>query len=144
MANSAFNVPVPVNEPVHDYAPGSTERKKLVKELKAARGIVKDIPMYIGGEEVRSGKKISMHPPHDHKHLLGYYHRGDKTHVKQAIEAALKASASWAGMSWEHRASIFLKAADLISGPYRARLNAATMLGQSKNAYQAEIDSACE
>src|SRR5258706_2667709 len=144
MANSAFKVPVPVNEPVYDYAPGSAERKNLIKELKNARDVVKDIPMYIDGEEVRSGKKISMHPPHDHGHLLGHYHRGDKSHVQQAIEAALKARAAWAEMSWENRASIFLKAADLISGPYRAKLNAATMLGQSKNAYQAEIDAACE
>jgi 1-pyrroline-5-carboxylate dehydrogenase len=144
MANAAFKVPVPVNEPVYDYAPGSAERKALVKELASARKEVKDIPMYIGGEEVRSGNTISMHPPHDHHHLLAHYHRGDKTHVKQAIEAALKARASWAEMSWEQRASIFLKAADLIAGPYRAKLNAATMLGQSKNAYQAEIDSACE
>ena len=144
MANSVFKVPVPVNEPVYDYAPGSAERKHLVKELKSARGVVKDIPMYINGEEVRSGKKVSIHPPHDHKHLLGHYHRGDKNHIKQAIEAALKAQSSWAAMSWENRASVFLKAADLIAGPYRARLNAATMLGQSKNAYQAEIDAACE
>jgi 1-pyrroline-5-carboxylate dehydrogenase len=144
MANAAFKVPAPVNEPVLEYAPGSAERKALIKELSNARKVVKDIPMYIDGEEVRSGKTISMHPPHDHRHLLGHYHRGDKIHVKQAIEAALKARASWAEMSWEQRASIFLKAADLIAGPYRAKLNAATMLGQSKNAYQAEIDAACE
>ena len=144
MANSVFKVPAPVNEPVYDYAPGSAEKKSLVKELSNAREMVKDIPMFIGGEEVRTGKKISIHPPHDHSHLLGHYHKGDKSHVKQAIEAALKARASWAEMSWENRASVFLKAADLIAGPYRAKLNAATMLGQSKNAYQAEIDAACE
>ena len=144
MANAVFQVPVPVNETVLDYAPGSSERKKLSDELRRARDEVKDIPMYIGGEEIRSGKTIDIQPPHDRAHLLGHFHRGDKNHVKQAIDAALKAKASWAEMSWEQRASIFLKAADLIAGPYRAKLNAATMLGQSKNAYQAEIDAACE
>jgi 1-pyrroline-5-carboxylate dehydrogenase len=144
MADAIFQVPPPVNETVLDYAPGSVERKKLSDELHRARNEVKDIPMYIGGEEVRSGKTIEIHPPHDRAHLLGHFHRGDKSHVKLAIDAAMKAKESWAAMSWESRAAIFLKAADLIAGPYRAKLNAATMLGQSKNAFQAEIDAACE
>jgi 1-pyrroline-5-carboxylate dehydrogenase len=144
MANALFQVPVPVNEPVLDYAPGSVERKKLTDELRRARTEVKDIPMYIGGEEIRSGKTIEIKPPHDTAHLLGHYHRGDKSHVKLAIDSAMKAKTAWAELGWENRASIFLKAADLIAGPYRARLNAATMLGQSKNAFQAEIDAACE
>jgi 1-pyrroline-5-carboxylate dehydrogenase len=100
--------------------------------------------MYIGGEEVRSGKTVSIHPPHDHQHTLGHYHQGDKSHIEAAINAALNAKADWANMPWEQRAAIFLKAAELIAGPYRYKLNAATMLGQSKNAFQAEIDSACE
>jgi 1-pyrroline-5-carboxylate dehydrogenase len=100
--------------------------------------------MFIGGEEVRTGNKLRLSPPHDHKHTLGFFHEGDATHVEQAIQASLHAKGAWENLSWEHRAAIFLKAADLIAGPYRARMNAATMLGQSKSAYQAEIDSACE
>src|SRR6516225_4593847 len=100
--------------------------------------------MYIGAEEVRSGNKKRLAPPHDHKHTLGFYHQGDKSHVEQAINAAMAAKELWSNLSWENRASIFLKAADLLAGPYRNKINAATMLGQSKNAYQAEIDSACE
>lgn len=144
MANGFFNVPYPKNEPVLSYAPGSKERVALKKALEDARGRVADIPMYIGGDEVRTGKKKSLTPPHDHKHVLGYFHEGDRSHVEQAIEAALAAKELWANLAWEHRASIFLKAADLLAGPYRYKINAATMLGQSKNAYQAEIDSACE
>lgn len=142
--NGFFKVPSPVNEPVLNYAPGSKERSELQAALAAARSVELDIPMYIGKEHVRTGKKVRMAPPHDHKHTLGYFHQGDGSHVSQAIEAALAAKAQWEELPWEHRASIFLKAADLIAGPYRAKLNAATMLGQSKNAYQAEIDSACE
>ena len=144
MATGFFNVPSPVNEPVLDYAPGSPERKKLKAALQEMRSKQLDVPMYIGSEEVRTGNKKPMSPPHDHQHILGHYHFGDETHVKDAINAALGAKELWENMSWEMRASIFLKAADLIAGPYRARMNAATMLGQSKNAYQAEIDSACE
>ncbi len=144
MSKGFFNVPAPHNEPVKNYAPGSPERKELQAMLKTLRASQADIPMYIGGKEVRSGNKVRLAPPHDHKHTLGYFHKSDKKHVKQAIDAALKAKSDWENLSWEHRASIFLKAAELIAGPYRARLNAATMLGQSKNAYQAEIDSACE
>lgn len=142
--NGFFNVPVPVNEPVLNYAPGSKERNELKAALAAARAQVIDIPMYIGGQEIRSGKTMEIRPPHDHQHLLGNFHVSDAAHVTQAIEAALAAKPKWEALSWEQRAAIFLKAAELIAGPYRARLNAATMLGQSKNAYQAEIDSACE
>ena len=144
MTKGFFNVPAAINEPVKSYAPGTSEREELQKTLKQLRSIQVEVPMYIGGKEIKSGNKISMHPPHDHKHLLGHYHKSDKTHVKQAIDAALAAKPTWEALSWEHRAAIFLKAADLIAGPYRAKLNAATMLGQSKNAYQAEIDAACE
>jgi 1-pyrroline-5-carboxylate dehydrogenase len=144
MSNGFFNVPYPKNEPVLSYAAGSKERIALQQALKAARTAVADIPMYIGDEEIRTDNKHPLSPPHDHKHVLGYFHEGDRTHVEQAIEASLAAKELWSNLSWEHRASIFLKAADLLAGPYRARINAATMLGQSKNAYQAEIDAACE
>lgn len=139
-----FKVPTPVNEPVLNYAPGSAERTALKAALAQARSTQVDIPMYIGGNEVRTYKTVRLAPPHDHKHTLGVFHQGDKSHVTQAIEAALAAKSKWENLPWEQRAAIFLKAADLIAGPYRAKLNAATMLGQSKNAYQAEIDSACE
>ena len=139
-----YQVPFPKNEPVLSYAPNSSERALLKKALADARNKELDIPMYIGAEEVRTGNKKRIAPPHDHKHTLGYYHAGDKSHVEQAINSALAAKDLWAGLSWESRASIFLKAAELLAGPYRYKMNAATMLGQSKNAYQAEIDSACE
>ncbi|SMB87812.1 delta-1-pyrroline-5-carboxylate dehydrogenase [Hymenobacter roseosalivarius DSM 11622] len=144
MANGFFNVPTPINEPVKGYAPGSKERAELQQALRDLKQQQVDIPMYIGGQEVRSGKTKTISPPHDHKQVLGQFHEGDGTHVTQAIEAALAARRDWAELPWEHRAAIFLKAAELLAGPYRARLNAATMLGQSKNAYQAEIDAACE
>lgn len=144
MATGFFNVPTPSNEPVLDYAPGSEERKKLKAALVEARAQQIDVPMYIGDQEVRTNDKKPMTPPHDHQHILGHYSAGDASHVKAAIDAAMAAKSAWADMGWEHRASIFLKAAELIAGPYRAKLNAATMLGQSKNAYQAEIDAACE
>ena len=144
MATGFFNVPTAKNEPIKSYAPGSAERKELQAKLAELRAEVRDIPMYIGHKEVRDGQKLSLHPPHDHQHLLGCYYRSSKAQVNEAIEAALSAREAWADLSWEHRASIFLKAAELIAGPYRAELNAATMLGQSKNAFQAEIDSACE
>ena len=144
MSNGFFVVPEPKNEPVLNYAPGSPERKKLQEALRELRAKEIDVPMYIGGEEVRTGNKKRMSPPHDHQHTLGHFHEGDASHVEQAIQAALNAKEQWEELDWAMRASIFLKAADLIAGPYRAKLNAATMLGQSKNAYQAEIDSACE
>ncbi|WP_018128430.1 L-glutamate gamma-semialdehyde dehydrogenase [Balneola vulgaris] len=144
MATGFFNVPPAINEPILSYAPGSPERKELQEALKEARSKQVDVPMYIGSELETTDNKKPMSPPHDHQHILGYFSEGDASHVKQAIDAALEAKADWAAMSWEHRASIFLKAAELIAGPYRAKMNAATMLGQSKNAFQAEIDSACE
>jgi 1-pyrroline-5-carboxylate dehydrogenase len=139
-----FHIPAPKNEPVLSYAPGSKERAALKKALEDARAQVIDVPMYIGAEEVRTENKKPLTPPHDHKHILGHFSEGDKSHVEQAINAAMAAKELWAGLSWENRASIFLKAADLLAGPYRYKINAATMLGQSKNAYQAEIDAACE
>ncbi|MGB4399485.1 MAG: L-glutamate gamma-semialdehyde dehydrogenase [Daejeonella sp.] len=144
MLKGFFNVPEPVNENVLDYSPGSKERSLLKEAIKDARSRLIDIPMVIDGKEVGTAKKIEIHPPHDHHHLLGTYALGEKKHVTDAINAALKAKTAWEEMAWEHRASIFLKAADLIAGPYRYKLNAATMLAQSKNAYQAEIDAACE
>jgi 1-pyrroline-5-carboxylate dehydrogenase len=144
MLKGFFNVPTPHNEPVKSYAPGSPERKELQAKLKELRAKQVDVPMYIGSEEVRTGNKKPMSPPHDHQHILGYFHEGDASHVEQAINAALGAKYAWENMEWEQRAAIFLKAADLLAGPYRAKINAATMLGQSKNAFQAEIDAACE
>jgi 1-pyrroline-5-carboxylate dehydrogenase len=144
MLKGFFNVPEPVNEPVLNYGPRSVERAALKAALDEARTQQVDIPMYIGAEQVRTGKTLEVRPPHDHKHLLGTYHEGDASHVHAAIDAALGAKVQWENLPWEQRAAIFLKAADLLAGPYRAKINAATMLGQSKNAYQAEIDAACE
>ncbi|HYF67759.1 MAG TPA: L-glutamate gamma-semialdehyde dehydrogenase [Ohtaekwangia sp.] len=144
MSNGFYNVPYPKNEPVLSYAPGSKERIALKKALEEARATKLDMPMYIGGEEIRTESKLPVSPPHDHKHILGYFHEGDRSHVEQAIDAAMAAKELWTNLPWQHRAAIFLKAADLLAGPYRYKINAATMLGQSKNAYQAEIDSACE
>jgi 1-pyrroline-5-carboxylate dehydrogenase len=139
-----FNYPLPVNEPVLNYAPGSPEKKRLKEVLAELKSTEIDVPMYIGNKEVRTNKKHAMRPPHEHKHVLGYFHEGEEKHVQQAIEAALAAKESWANMSWESRANIFLRAADLIATKYRPYMNGTTMLGQSKNVYQAEIDSACE
>lgn len=144
MSTGFFSVPLPKNEPVLNYASGFNERIAIKKTLEELRSMVLDIPMYIGGEEVRTENKISISPPHDHKHILAHFSEGDSTHVEQAIKAALGAKELWASLSWENRSSIFLKAADLLAGPYRYKINAATMLGQSKNVYQAEIDAACE
>lgn len=144
MHNAYFQFSEPKNEPVLNYAAGSPERASLQKAIADLKAQKRDIPMYIGGKEVRTKDKKEIRPPHETKHLLGYYSTGDKTHVKKAIDAALAAREDWANMPWEHRAGIFLKAADLLATKYRWRMNAATMLGQSKNAYQAEIDSACE
>ncbi|WP_291786229.1 aldehyde dehydrogenase family protein, partial [Cecembia sp.] len=134
MLKGFFNVPTPHNEPVKSYAPGSPERKELQAKLKELRAQEVDVPMYIGAEEVRTGKKKPLSPPHDHQHILGYFHEGDASHVEQAINAAMGAKYAWEHMEWEQRAAIFLKAADLLAGPYRSKINAATMLGQSKNA----------
>ncbi|NBG66633.1 L-glutamate gamma-semialdehyde dehydrogenase [Acidiluteibacter ferrifornacis] len=144
MSNAIFKTPIATNEPILNYAPGSAERKELQDTVAKMKATPVDVPMYIGGKEVRTGNTVSMHPPYDHQHNLGHFHKGDGSHVKMAIDAALAAKESWANTSWEHRASVFLKAAELIAGPYRAKLNGATMLAQSKNAFQAEIDSACE
>lgn len=142
--NAIFQLPKPINEPVLTYAPGSAERKNLKAALKELKAVVGEIPMIIGGQKVFTGDTQEIRPPHEHQHVLALYHKGDAGHVEQAIEAALAAKRDWENLSWDQRAAIFLKAADLLAGPYRARINAATMLGQSKNAFQAEIDSACE
>ena len=139
-----YSLPMPVNEPVLTYVPGSSERLRLKAVLAELKSEVADIPMYIGDKEVRTGKTAEIRPPHEHNHILGQFHRGDAKHVKMAIEAALEAKSSWESMPWESRAAIFLKAADLIAGRYRPYMNGTTMLGQSKTVYQAEIDSACE
>jgi len=144
MPKGRYFIPDPKNEPVYSYAPGTPERKHLQKALEEARGSEVDIPMYIGGEAIKTGKKIKMSPPHDHQHVLGHFHEGDRAHVEQAIKAASAAKPAWAALSWEQRASIFLKAADLIAGKYRYKMNAATMLAQSKNPFQSEIDAVCE
>lgn len=144
MPKGIYSVPVPENEPVLSYAPGSPEKAELKAVLEEMRSREVDIPMYIGSEKITTDKKERMAPPHDHKHTLGHFNVGDKSHVEQAINAALGAKQAWVELPWEHRASIFLKAAELVAGPYRARINASTMLGQSKNCYQAEIDAACE
>ncbi|MBP8114908.1 MAG: L-glutamate gamma-semialdehyde dehydrogenase [Chitinophagaceae bacterium] len=144
MQVGTFSYPMPVNEPVLSYAPNSVEKKRLKEVLKELKSTEVDVPMYIGSKEVRTGKKVSMHPPHETKHTLGYFHAGEEKHVQQAIEAALAAKEGWENMSWENRAGIFLKAADLMATKYRPYMNGTTMLGQSKNAYQAEIDAACE
>lgn len=144
MSLGYFSYPMPVNETVLSYAPGSAERELLRSVLKKLKSEEADIPMYIGSKEVRTTKKQRIHPPHELKHTLGYHSVGDERHINQAIDAALNAKEAWAGMSWEGRANIFLKAADLISTKYRPYMNGTTMLGQSKNAFQAEIDSACE
>jgi 1-pyrroline-5-carboxylate dehydrogenase len=144
MSLGYFSYPMPVNEPVFSYAPGSAEREALKKTVAELKNQKADIPMYIGSKEIRTGKTIDIHPPHEKAHLLGHFHAGDASHVQQAIDAALAARESWSAMSWENRANIFLRAADLMSTRYRYLMNGTTMLGQSKNAFQAEIDSACE
>jgi 1-pyrroline-5-carboxylate dehydrogenase len=144
MNNGYVSYPLPANEPVLSYAPGSPERKRLKEVLAELKKQQVDVPMFIGGKEVTTNKKEAIRPPHEHKHILGTCHLGNAGHVTMAIDAALAARESWASMSWENRANIFLKAADLIATTYRPYLNGTTMLGQSKNAYQAEIDSACE
>ncbi len=144
MSIGYFNYPMPVNEPVLNYGPGSAEKKRLKQVLAELKNETIDVPMYIAGKEVRTNKKVAMHPPHEIAHTLGHFHAGDATHIEAAIAAALAAKESWASMSWENRANIFLKAADLIATKYRPYMNGTTMLGQSKNAFQAEIDAACE
>jgi 1-pyrroline-5-carboxylate dehydrogenase len=144
MSKGVFNVPVATNEPVLSYAPGTPEREEVLATYKAMYNSTIDVPMYIGAEQIMTDNKKAMTPPHDHQHVLGHFSYGDRSHVEQAIDAALEAREAWANMAWEQRVSIFLKAADLLAGPFRAKINAATMLAQSKNVFQAEIDAACE
>ena len=144
MGRGFYNVPVAVNEPVQGYAPGSPERELLLATYKEMFNSQVDVPMHINGEEVRTGNTRNITPPHDHKHVVGQYHVAEKSHVEAAISTALDAREAWSSVSWMERASIFLKAAELLAGPYRAKMNAATMIAQSKNVHQAEIDAACE
>ena len=144
MNNSFFEIPIPINEPIKDYRADSIERKELIKTLNYMKKNPVDIPMYIGNKKIKTQNKIKISAPHNHKLHLGTFSEGDASHVKMAIESAMSAKKKWASMSWQSRASIFLKAAELIAGPYRSKINASTMLGQSKNIFQAEIDAACE
>ncbi len=144
MLKGFFHVPKAVNEPVKQYAPDSPEKAAVLAEYKRMWNEQIDVPLYIGSDEIRTGNTRNMTPPHDHKHVVGKYHLAEKHHVEQAIKNALEAKEKWVDMPWEHRAGIFLKAAELIAGPYRAKINAATMIAQSKNIYQAEIDASCE
>lgn len=144
MGKGFFNVPIAINEPVKSYAPGSAEREAVLKAYKDMFNSKIDVPMYINGADVTTGNTRTMSPPHDHKHVVGTYHVAEKSHVESAIATALEARKSWSQLPWEQRAGIFLKAAELIAGPYRAKINAATMMAQSKTVHQAEIDAACE
>lgn len=144
MLKGFFNVPKAVNEPVKSYAPGSPERAKVAETYKAMWNAQVEVPLYIGSEEIKTGDTKKMSAPHDHQHVVGVYHQADRALVEKAITEALEARKKWAALSWENRASIFLKAAELLAGPYRAKINAATMIAQSKTIHQAEIDSACE
>ncbi|MDN3708131.1 L-glutamate gamma-semialdehyde dehydrogenase [Myroides ceti] len=144
MPKGIFNVPKAFNEPVKSYAPGSKEREDVLKAFKELYQSTVDIPLYIGGEQIKTGNTKKLFPPFDHQHHLGVYHTADKGLVEKAISSALEARQKWSEMAWEHRASIFLKAAELLAGPYRAKINAATMIAQGKTVHQAEIDSACE
>ena len=144
MSKGVFNVPVATNEPVKSYERGSAEREELLSTYQAMYNSTTDVPLYIGGETIHTSEKINMVPPHDHQHVLGQYSMATAEHVNMAIDAALAAREEWAAMPWHQRVAIFLKAADLLAGPFRAKINAATMLAQSKNVFQAEIDAACE
>ena len=144
MGKGFFHVPPAVNEPIKSYAPGSPEREEVLNTYKELYNSTIEVPCYINGKEVKTGDTATMHPPHDHKHTLGTYHKATRENVEEAIEGSLKARQEWADLPWEQRAAVFLRAAELIAGPYRAKINAATMLAQSKTIFQAEIDSACE
>lgn len=144
MPNAIYEVPPIANEPKFSYAPGTKERDELKATIREMKSKALDIPMVIGGKRVETGNKVAIHPPHELKHTLAHYHKGDKDNVEDAIQAALEAKEAWQSMSWEHRASIFLKAADLLTGPYRQKMNATTMLHQGKNVWQSEIDAVCE
>ena len=143
MLKGFFHVPKAVNEPVKSYKPGSPEKDSVLAAYKAMWNSKIEVPLYIGSDEIKTGNTKNITAPHDHKHIVGTYHLAEKKHVDQAIENALASKEAWANLPWEQRAAIFLKAAELIAGPYRARINAATMIGQSKNIFQAEIDAAC-
>jgi len=144
MGKGFFQVPTAINEPIKSYVPGSPERDAVLKQYKAYYNDKIDVPMYIGADEIRTGNTKPMSPPHDHQHIVGNYHVADKNNVQDAIDNCLESRTKWANLTWEQRAAVFLKAADLIAGPYRAKINAATMIAQSKNIHQAEIDAACE
>jgi 1-pyrroline-5-carboxylate dehydrogenase len=144
MGKGFFNVPIAVNEPVKSYAPGSPEREEVLETYRNMYNSQIEVPLYINGEDVRTGNTQTMSPPHDHQHSVGSYHLAEKHHVEKAISTALEARKTWSQLPWEQRAGIFLKAAELIAGPYRAKINAATMIAQSKTIHQAEIDAACE
>ncbi len=144
MLKGFFNVPKAVNEPVKSFAPNSPEKKAVLAAYKEMWNTQIDVPLYIGSEEIRTGNTRTMSAPHDHKHIVGTYHLAEKSHIEKAIANALETKKAWANMAWEQRAAIFLKAAELIAGPYRAKINAATMIAQSKNIFQAEIDASCE
>ena len=144
MSKGFYHVPKAVNEPVKSYAPNSPEKAAVLAAYKKMWNETIDVPMYIGSEQVRTGTTQTMSAPHDHQHIVGTYHVAEKKHIESAIAAALEARKTWSQMPWEHRAAIFLKAAELIAGPYRARINAATMIAQSKTIFQAEIDASCE
>ncbi|QXP60122.1 L-glutamate gamma-semialdehyde dehydrogenase [Olleya sp. HaHaR_3_96] len=144
MGKGFFNVPIAVNEPVREYAPGCQYREAIAKTYKTMYNSNLDVPMYINGKDVTTGNTRTMSPPHDHKHVVGQYHLAEKSHVDEAISTALEARKSWSQVPWQDRAAIFLKAAELIAGPYRAKINAATMIAQSKTIHQAEIDASCE
>ncbi|EHQ42980.1 MULTISPECIES: L-glutamate gamma-semialdehyde dehydrogenase [Myroides] len=144
MSKGFYKVPSAINEPVKSYAPGTQERELTLNSFKEQYSQLVDIPLFIGGEEIRTGNTKDLFPPFDHKHKLGVYHQADKALVEKAIATALEAKTKWAAMPWEHRAAIFLKAAELLAGPYRAKINAATMIAQAKTLHQAEIDAACE
>jgi 1-pyrroline-5-carboxylate dehydrogenase len=144
MGKGFFNVPVAINEPVQSYAPGSPERDAVLKAYKKMFNETIDVPMYINGKDVTTGNTSTMSPPHDHQHVVGTYHLAEKSHIDEAIATALEAREEWSQLPWEQRAGIFLKAAELIAGPYRAKINAATMIAQSKTVQQAEIDASCE
>ncbi|WP_405247316.1 L-glutamate gamma-semialdehyde dehydrogenase [Cellulophaga sp. Asnod2-G02] len=144
MGKGFFKVPTAINEPIKGYVPGSPEREEVLKQYKSYFNGSVDVPLYIGSEEIKTGNTRTMSPPHDHKHIVGTYHVAEKKHVTQAIDNALASRSAWANLPWEQRAAIFLKAAELLAGPYRAKINAATMIAQSKTIHQAEIDAACE
>ncbi len=144
MLKGFFQVPLPVNEPVKQYTPNSAEKIAVLDAYKKMWNSTIDVPLFVGSQEIKTGNTKTMHPPHNHKHVVGIYHLAEKSHVELAIANALESKAKWANMAWEQRAAIFLKAAELIAGPYRARINAATMIAQSKNIFQAEIDASCE